>query len=272
MNWLELFLIGVLAQGLLADNPLPDPQQLRQRARASMQKMDRDRENYSCILQTHEYVLNPNGSVKHEKTETVERFYINGLEINHVLARDGKELTGNDATKEQEHANKAVEKYSDTSVAQKERDRDEKQLDLFLRALRFTNGRRESRDGRNVVVYDLTGDPSFHPHKLEERFAQAVVGRIWMDEASGIPKELRLETNKDVKVGGGLLANIHKGFQLHLVQQPQADGVWLTQLVEASGDAKAALFFHPRFRFREELQKCRLFTVNTQQRVKSPPK
>lgn len=272
MKWLALFLVGAFAKSLCADNPLPDPQQLRQRARASLEKVEKDRENYSCTLQTHEYDLNADSSVKHDKAETVERFFVNGMEINHVLARDGKELTGSDAKKEQEHADKEVKKYSDAANAKKEQDKDEKQLDLFLRALRFTNGHRESRGGRSVVVYDLTGDPNFHPHKVEERFAQAIVGRIWMDEASGVPDELRLETNKDVKVGGGLLANIHKGFHIHMVQQRQPDGVWLTQLVEASGDAKAALFFHPRFRYREDLQKCHLFTVNTLQKVQSPQK
>ena len=257
---------------LRGDNPLPDPQQLRMRARASMEKLERDRENYSCTVQRHEYDLNADGSVKKDKAETVEIFYVNSMAIEHLLARDGKDLTGEEAKKAQEHADKEVKKYSDANAAKKERDKDEKQEDVFLRAVRFTNGHREARDGRSLVVYDLTGDSSFQPHKVEERFAQAVVGRIWMDEASGVPLELRFETNKDVKVGGGLLANLHKGFQMHLVQQRQPDGVWLTKTVDVSGDAKAALFLHPRFRFREDLQKCHLFSVNTQQKVQSPPK
>jgi hypothetical protein len=164
-----------------------------------------------------------------------------------------------------------VKKYSDSKNVEKEHVRDEKQVDMFLRALRFSNGHRERREGRSVVVYDLAGDPKFHPRKVEERFAQALTGRMWMDEESGTPLEMRVETTRDVKIGGGLLANIHKGFQAHLLQQRQPDGVWLTKMVEGSGDARTALFMHPRFRFREDLDQCHLFSVNSQQKVQAPP-
>ncbi|MBV9564335.1 MAG: hypothetical protein JOY90_28425, partial [Bradyrhizobium sp.] len=67
-----------------------------------------------------------------------------------------------------------------------------------------------------------------------------------------------------------LLANLHKGFWLHLAQQRQPDGVWLTQEIQGSGDARAALFVHARFRFEEELEKCHLFSVTTQQSTVNP--
>jgi hypothetical protein len=91
-----------------------------------------------------------------------------------------------------------------------------------------------------------------------------------MDEESGTPLEMRVETTRDIKIGGGLFANVHKGFQARLLQQRQPDGVWLTKMVEGSGDARAALFLHPRFRFREDLDQCHLFSVNSQQKVQAP--
>jgi hypothetical protein len=269
----SLWLAGSIAVtgGQNPDKPLPDPQQLRERARASMKRSEKDRENYSCIVNASEDQLDAEGSIKHRKSRVLERFFINGIEIEHVLSRDGKELTGADARKEQERVDKGVKKYGNSREADKLRAQEGKQVDIFLRALRFTNGRRMLRDGRSVVIYDLVGDPSFHPHKVEERFAQALSGRIWMDEDSGQPLEVRIQTDRDVKIGGGLLANLHKGFQLHLLQQRQPDSVWLTKIVEGSGDAKTALFFHPRFRFREELENCHLFSVTTQQKVHAPP-
>lgn len=258
------------APNAAGDKPLPDPSELKQRAMASMKKSESDLENYSCTVHEHEYDLNADGSVKRERATVEDRFYINGMEIDHVLARDGKDLSPGDARREQEHVDKEVKKYSDLKNVEKQEREDEKQVDLFLRALRYSNGRRESREGRSVVVYDLSGDPSFHPRKIEERFASALTGRIWLDEESGTPEELRVQTTRDVKIGGGLLANLHKGFQLHVVQQRQPDGVWLTKSVEGSGDAKAALFLHPRFRFREDLEKCHLFSVTTQQKVEAP--
>ncbi len=97
-----------------------------------------------------------------------------------------------------------------------------------------------------------------------------MTGRIWIDEESGQPVELRFQTDKDVKIAGGLFANLHKGFQLHLLRERQPDGVWLTKSVDGNGNARVALFFNPKFHFSEDTQKCHLFTVETQQKVEAP--
>jgi hypothetical protein len=208
--------------------------------------------------------------VKKEKTVLKERFYVNGIQLEHVLARNGVPLSGRSERKEQQHVDKDVTRFSDPNQATGEIDRTGREAGIFLRALRFINGRREIINGRSVIVYDLSGDPAFHPRSLEERFAQALTGTIWIDEDSGQPMELRFHTDKDVKIAGGLFANLHKGFQLHVVRQREPDGVWLTKSVDGSGDARAAIFFHPRFRFSEDTEKCHLFTVNTQQKVEAP--
>ena len=65
-----------------------------------------------------------------------------------------------------------------------------------------------------------------------------------------------------MKIAGGLFANVHKGFEFHLLQERQPDGVWITNLAEGTGDARAALFFHPRFRFKQTMANCRLYSVD----------
>ena len=246
---------------------MPDPQQLKQRALASMKVSEKDLEKYSCVARDQMEELNADGTVRHLHSKEEEQFFVNGVEIDHTLVREGKELTGEAAKKEQQRVDGEVVKYSDIKQAQKSQDRDEKQVDMFLRAVRFTNGRREQRGGRSTIVYNLAADPSFHPKKVEERFAQALVGSIWLDEQTGNIAELRVETDRDVKIGGGLLANVHKGFRFHLTQERQPDGVWLTTAVDGNGDARAGLFFHPRFRSRQRLDKCHLFSVDAKQIV-----
>jgi hypothetical protein len=250
---------------------LPDPRQLRERAIRNLKRSEKDLEKYSCQVQTQTDELNADGSLKRHKTKLSERFFLNGIEINHVLERDGKQLEGGAAKKEQERVDKEVRKYSDPVRAQKEKTDDEKQVDLIIRALRFKNGTRETREGRSTVVYDMEGDPDFHPRKLEERFAQVLSGRIWMDEETGMPVEMRAETKRDVKIGGGLLATVHKGFNVHFMQQRQEENVWIVKTVEGNLDARAALFMRPRIRFREDLQKCHIFSVNTEEHIGTTP-
>jgi hypothetical protein len=252
------------------DVSLPDPEQLKQRALASDKQMEKVLERYECVVNSQLDELNANGGVKKHKSERREQFFVNGQMIEHTLARDGVELAGNDAKKEQQRVDKQVKKYSDPKQVQKAEAQDEKQAEMFIRAQRFQNGRRELRDGRSTVVYDLSGDPDFHPKSIEERVAQAAAGRIWVDEQSGMPVEFRIHLDHDVKIGGGLLANLHKGFWIHTVQEREPDGVWITKVVEGRGDARAALFLHPRFQFKEVTQGCHLFNVETQESIGSP--
>jgi hypothetical protein len=249
---------------------MPDPQQLKQRALASMKVSETILERYSCLAREEMDELDPGGKVKHVHSKDEEQFFVNGVEIDHTLSRDGKQLTGGAAQKEQTRVDAEVRKYSDPKQAAKAQDQDEKQVDMFLRAVAFSNGRREQRAGRTTIEYSLAADRNFHPKKLEERFAQALVGSIWIDEQSGNVVELRVETNRDVKIGGGLVANVHKGFRLHLVQERQPDGVWLTQAMDGSGDARAGLFFHPRFQFKLRLDGCHLFSVDSKQTPRIP--
>ncbi len=250
--------------------PLPDAQDLKRRVMASMKASEKALENYSCTVTEGSDELNANGSVKKHQSDVEEQFFVNGIEIDHTLEKDEKPLTGAAAKKEQQRVDKEVKKYSDPGQASKSKEKDEKELDIFLRALDLSHGQRELRNGRSTLVYDLSGDPAFHPKKIEERFAEALNGRIWVDEESGTPVEVRFETTRDVKVAGGLLANLHKGFWLHVVQQREPDGVWITQSVDGSGEARAALFVHARFRFKQELEKCHLFSVTTEQQIKAP--
>ncbi len=270
MTRLTLFLIIVpvvfgAANGAPMNNaPVPDPQQLKERALASMQKAQQALERYSCNVHGYYDELNDDGSVKKHSARRSERFFVNGVQIDHVLARNGKDLTGADATREKEKADRQVKLYSNRAEAAKKEDTKARQTAMFLRAQRLTNGRRESRWGRDTIAFDMSGDPKFQPHKVEERLAQALSGRIWIDEESGTPVELQIRTDRDVKIGGGLLASLHKGFELKLIERREADGTWLEKSAEGNGDVRAALFFHPKFRFREDVESCHLYAVDAQ--------
>jgi hypothetical protein len=254
-----------------AEVPVPDGRAIKARVLKSLRASEDALENYSCIVRQQSDELDEKGGVKKHRSSVKEQFFVNGVEVEHTLERDGKPLSEGDAKKEQDRVDKEVKKYSDVKEAEKKQARGEKQADKFLRALSLTNGRRESRGGRNTLFYDLAGDPDFRARSLEERFAKALDGKIAIDEDSGTPTELRFQTTRDVKIGGGLLANLHKGFWLHVTQQREPDGAWITKSVEGNGDARAALFMRARFRFREDLDKCHLFRVKTEETVGAPP-
>ena len=269
---MKLLLLLAIATAAVAraDAPLPNEAVLKQRLLQNLKKSEQELEKYSCLVRTEEDELTAEGSAKKRRTREQERFFVNGIQIDHVLSRDGKPLSAADAKKEQDRVNYEVKKYSKRKEVEKRQAEQEKQVDMFLRALRFTNERREMRDGRSTIAFDLIGDPSYHAKSIEEKFAVAMTGHVWVDEETGNVDEVRAHTARDVKIGGGLLATVHKGFRVMLIQQRQPDGVWLAKAVEGTGDARAALFLHPRFRYREDIQNCHLFSVETQQSIQTP--
>lgn len=264
-------MLHIVALLLLAEDVehrrLPDATELRQRALTNMHAAAKALERYSCSVESTERQLDENGRTKKTESQSVDRFFVNGMQISHLLAKNGKTLSSGDAQKEQRRVDKEVKKFSNPDEAQKVQDKREKQLEMFVRAQRLMNGRREVRGKRSTLVYDLVSDDKFKPKTIEERFAQAVGGRIWIDEDSGAPVELKIETTRDVKIGGGLLANLHKGFELHLIRMRQPDGLWMNKTVEGNADVRAGLFFHPRIRFSEETSECRLFSVDSKDLV-----
>jgi len=115
------------------------------------------------------------------------------------------------------------------------------------------------------LFYDIVPNPNFKAKNLNQRFAQVMQGKISVDEETGEPIDINIKSTQDLKIGGGVLANLHKGFWLHVHDHAEPDGVWLTDLAEGSGDARAALFFHPYFRFKEMTGGCHLYSATAQQ-------
>jgi hypothetical protein len=58
---------------------------------------------------------------------------------------------------------------------------------------------------------------------------------------------------------------VHKGLWLHIHNHPEADGVWLTDFAEGSGDMREAIFLHPYIHFKEVTDNCRLYSATATQ-------
>jgi len=86
-----------------------------------------------------------------------------------------------------------------------------------------------------------------------------------IDEQTGVVINLDVKSVADLKIGEGLVADLHKGFWLHIHNHAEPDGVWLTDLAEGSGDARVALFLHPYLRFKEVTDDCHLYSATTDQ-------
>lgn len=245
--------------------PLPDPMQLLNRALANEKKMQAEQERYECRLTDWSAETDKNGKIKKQDTEVKEQFFVNGQQIERTLQKNGKDLTPAETRKEDERVMKETVKYSDKARAEKQAAKDNQQTTDMLSAMMLQHGRRERTNGRSVLEYDIVPNPHFQAKNLAQRFATVMQGTVSIDEETGEIIDANIRSTADLKIAGGVIASLHKGFWLHLHQTAQADGVWLTDLAEGTGDARAALFFHPYFRFRETTGDCHLYNATAQQ-------
>lgn len=249
--------------------PLPSASQLKQRVLDNLKKSRAEQERYICRTTRENVETDKHGNIKKREVRQYDVFFVNGLEIHTLTAKDGKPLDHEQKKKESERVQEKVKKDSDANYVAKKDAENAQQLDTLLHMLRFTNGRRIDVGGRPTLAYDLTGDPNVHPKGVEETFLHNMTGNIQVDEMTGELVDLNARLYHDVKIGGGLLANLHKGFWIHVRQRRYPDGVWLAELVEGNGDARAALFFHPYFRFKQTMNGCALTNVTTSEKTEA---
>lgn len=247
------------------DAPLPDPMQLFERALANEKKLAAEQERYECRVTDDGAELDKYGRVKHETLEVKEQFYVNGQQIERTLSKDGKELNPEQTRKEDARVMKETLKYSDKAKADKQAAKDQQDTIDMMSAMMLANGHRERVNGRNVLFYDIVANPRFQAKNLTQRFASVMQGKISLDEETGEVIDMNIKSVKDLKIAGGMVASLHKGFWLHVHDQPQGDGVWLNDLSEGTGDVRALLFVHPYFRFKEVTDNCHLYNATAQQ-------
>ncbi|MGB8028152.1 MAG: hypothetical protein WCF30_00685 [Terracidiphilus sp.] len=253
------------AQTPAPNAPLPNAGDLLQRALANERKLAAEREKYDCRITDRIIETDSKGNTKKDTTVVSDLFYVNGIPIARTLQRDGKDLSADDQHKQDDRVMKETLKYSNQANAQKEEDKDNQELEDFMEAMMLANGHRQMVEGRSVLFYDIVPNPRFEAKNLNQHLAQVMQGKVSIDERTGELIDINVTSVADLKIGGGLVANVHKGLWLHIHNQSRPDGVWLTDLAEGSGDARAALFLHPYFRFKETADSCHLYTATASQ-------
>lgn len=266
--FVPLLLASVAVWPLAAQQkPLPNPDELRARALATYTRTAEQREKYECRERQVQHDLDKRGNVK--KTTTLEQdfFFVNGRPVLREVLRDGKPLDDREKKKQDDRVRKEIES-AEKAAKKQNHDAETFSSGNFLRMAKLMNPRRFAVSGRPTIVFDVVDDPNRKSMDMPEKIIAALRGTMSIDEETGHVQDINVTGARDVKVGGGLVANIHKGFLLHAVFAPQSDGVWLAKAVYGSGDARVGLFFHPFANFQSDILACHLFNVESDQTVR----
>jgi hypothetical protein len=226
--------------------PLPDIPTLLLDIRKNQGAIEDLRKLYTCHLSEEEDKTDSDGNVKSRTLKDYDVFYIGDEEVLHLLAKDGKPLEGDEKQKEDDRFNKKYDELkkkqaelaADPKKQAKKQEQDDAQLSDFLRAETFTNPRREMFRGEEVIAFDFVGNPDYKPKKEIDRIVQKLVGVMWVDEQAREIARLEAHFAESAKVGGGLLASVHKGSNFVFEQEKINNEVWLPSYAEAHLSAR----------------------------------
>jgi hypothetical protein len=222
------------------ERPLPDiPTLLRDIAR-NQQALEDLRQLYTCHMSEEEDKTDSDGNVKSRAVKDYDVFYIGDEQALHLLAKDGEALTGDEKKDEDDKFNKQYDKLKkkqaelagDPKKQAKQEEEDEAQLSDFLRAELFTNPRRETFRGHEVIAFDVNGNPDYKPKKRIDSIIQKLSGTMWVDEQAREIVRLEAHFAESVKIGGGLVASLAKGSNFVFEQEKINEEVWLPSHAE----------------------------------------
>ncbi|HLW98153.1 MAG TPA: hypothetical protein VKR82_05865 [Candidatus Acidoferrales bacterium] len=222
---------------------LPDLKALFKEIDQNQKAIDKIKENYAGTRDEEETEFEGSGKVKKVTTNEYTFFYMYGDEISTLVKKDGKALSESEQKRENEKAQKAIEeaqkqeakKEAKDAKAKEERqqEKDDPDIETFLRACQFVNPRRERFRGQDVLVFDFEPNVEFKPHKMVEDLVHKLAGVIWIDEKAHDVVRLEAYFVGDFKIAGGLLANLQKGTSFIFEQAYVNNEVWLPTYEEA---------------------------------------
>jgi len=210
---------------------------------------DKRQRDYTYIERDVEDKLDGKGETKSTEAKTYEVLELYGEQVQRLIEKDDKPLSGKDAAKEEEKIQKIIDKRKNESEAdrkkreekqEKERENDRKFVREVADAYNFKLVGTELVGGREAWVIDGEPRPGFVPQMKEAKYLSKFRGRVWIDK-----EDLQLAKMDvaclDTVSWGLFLARIHKGTRVTLEQTRVNNEVWLPLHLTAKIDVRLAL-------------------------------
>lgn len=236
-----------------AQRPLPDLNTLIQQAEAQQRASWKTQRQYTYHLVNSEQDLDSHGTVKKTTTVEADIICVTVACFSKVVARDGKPISADELKKENDRIDARIAeiKQRNTQIAAgqtpaKKNNSENLSFAYFLQIGSqmgtFSNIRRVQLKGRDTIAIDYQGNPHAKSHTMLDGIFRNLAGTVWVDEQDHALVRIEGHVFEDYKVGGGLLADVHKGATIEAEWVKVNDEVWLPAWFHGRGSARIALF------------------------------
>ena len=258
-----------------ADRPLPEPQSFLREVRARLQT-DEDRQRDYIYVQTQKRMkLDGAGRATGVSVRVSESYP--GLpgerRWERLLVDDGRRLSASELRKQDAERQKKAEEYARKVSRQSEAERAREQakeqrainerIEDVFRAFEIAMVRREAIGGHDTIVFSLTPRPKAVTKSPEGKWLRYFQGRVWISETDYELVRLEVEAVKDVSVGMGLMARVHKGTRAAFERTKVNGERWLPARADYTVSGRILLLRRLREGGTAEFSDYRKFGVST---------
>ncbi len=193
--------------------------------------------------------LDRSGKPKKAELREYNDFWLQGVPVRKMIAKDGKELDAGELRKEDDRIDREVRQAKERRMKNDSQGKqtdprgdEEVTVSRILELGSFSNARRVAIDGRSTIAVDYTGDPGAKTRNRAEAVFRDLTGTLWVDETDHELVKVQGRFARSFKIGGGLLADIHEGTTIGLVQRKINNEAWLPTEIDANGTARFLFF------------------------------
>ena len=253
-----------------ADPPLPPIPQLLHNVERNEKAAEASHNDYTYHDHFEQQSLDKHGQLKKTTTVDAESLVIDGVQVDRIVARNGKPLTPKEAQKQSDQIDKEVAKAKERRAKLESKGKaTDANGDTVITASRilelgtFSNPRRIDLNGRPTIVVDYAGDPNAKTRNPFETIVRDLVGTIWIDEHDQVLVRAQGHFLNDFKLGGGLLADIKRDSSFDIQYTNVNHEVWLPADIQANGKIRTLIFLGFNGRFHDVTSDYKKFRTNS---------
>ena len=247
-----------VATGLAAqvDRPLPDRESFLEEVRANL-RFDNDiLDGYTFLERRIEADVSFFGGVSADEPKLYRVYRSRELSASYrrLLEVDGKPLTVAELLQQDRRhlaerlrirRDRARENDADREkrerLAAEEAEEDREMMEEMLGLYDYRLEGREVVDGRSTIVVSFTPLDGLDPKTRPGRILAKLAGRAWVSEDEHQVIRVEAETVRDVTIGWGLVARLHKGSRID-VRRIRVGDRWLPAGFDFVGSGRTVLF------------------------------
>lgn len=230
------------AKAQIEDRPLPDVPALMQEVLKNQRKEEAVRKDYLYHAVETSRETDGHGGTKKTETKEYDIFWVEGVPVQRLVKKNGKELSPDEQKKENERIDKEVAKAKEKRAKADEagkatdpRGNEEITPSRFLALGTFSNPRRVKLNGRDTIAVDYAGDPKAKTKNRAEEVVRDLLGTVWIDEEDQMIVKLEGHFVNAFKIGAGLVVNVEKDTNFGMQMQKINGEVWLPQEISGHG-------------------------------------